>query len=33
MIIVHVLGALAFQLGMAILIAWLAGKKNRNAGL
>lgn len=33
MIIVHVLGALAFQLGMAILVAWLAGKKNRNTGL
>ena len=33
MIIVHVLLALAFQFGMALLIAWLAGKKNRNAGL
>lgn len=33
MIIVHVLLALAFQFGMAILVAWVAGKKNRNAGL
>lgn len=33
MIIVYVLTALAFQLGMAILVAWLAGRKNRNAGL
>ena len=33
MIIVHVLLALAFQFGMAILVAWVAGKKNRDAGL
>lgn len=33
MIIVHILTALAFQLGMAILVAWLAGRKNRNTGL
>lgn len=33
MIIVYILTALAFQLGMAILVAWLAGRKNRNAGL
>lgn len=33
MIIVHVLLALAFQFCMALLIAWLAGRKNRNAGL